>query len=318
MSSIFKSNFVKLLISILVIVTTGTLIFISINNRDKKTDWKDKYVMYLKQKIFNNNNEAYVWLNNLSREDIPSLIVKTKNDIHVVQISNGYAIEPFAYNDASLCYIYSKERKDYNWYVRHKKDGYVTYTDISYMYNPSKPNYSFVDYNNFDNNYVLDKKEISYYKLEKSNFEEEFIRYADNYKPEKNVTNSIDTSKTTSTTTKNSTSKVKESTTKNNKLQVGSYSLQYGTYKGTDYYYTDDVNSKYEITIKIKSDNTYVISSSNPSAITNSKGKIEIINNTFGGSNSKAIKLGGKSFIVDSNNTITFPAGSGSSLYLEN
>lgn len=78
MNSIFKSNFVKLLISILVIVTTGTLIFISINNKDKKTDWKDKYVMYLKQKIFNNNNEAYVWLNNLSRENIPSLIVKTK------------------------------------------------------------------------------------------------------------------------------------------------------------------------------------------------------------------------------------------------
>jgi hypothetical protein len=105
MNSIFKSNFVKLLISILAIVTTGTLIFISINNKDKKTDWKDKYVMYLKQKIFNNNNEAYVWLNNLSREDIPSLIVKTKNYIHVVQISNGYAIEPFTYNDASLCYI---------------------------------------------------------------------------------------------------------------------------------------------------------------------------------------------------------------------
>ena len=60
MNSIFKSNFVKLLISILAIVTTGTLIFISINNKDKKTDWKDKYVMYLKQKIFNNNNEAYV------------------------------------------------------------------------------------------------------------------------------------------------------------------------------------------------------------------------------------------------------------------
>ena len=52
MNSIFKSNFVKLLISILAIVTTGTLIFISINNKDKKTDWKDKYVMYLKQKIF--------------------------------------------------------------------------------------------------------------------------------------------------------------------------------------------------------------------------------------------------------------------------
>ena len=55
------------------------------------------------------------------------------------------------------------------------EDDYVTYTDISYMYNSNKPNYSFVDYNNFDNNYLLDKKEVSYYKLEKSNFEEEFI-----------------------------------------------------------------------------------------------------------------------------------------------
>ena len=94
--------------------------------------------------------------------------------------------------------------------------------------------------------------------------------------------------------------------------------MQYGTYNGIDYYYTDDVNSKYEITIKIKSDNTYEILSSNSNAITNSNGKIEIINNTFRGSNNKAIRLGDKSFIVDSNNTITFPAGSGSSLYLEN
>lgn len=77
----------------------------------------------------------------------------------------------------------------------------------------------------------------------------------------------------------------------------------------------DDVNSKYEITIKIKSDNTYEILSSNSNAITNSNGKIEIINNTFGGSNNKAIRLGDKSFIVDSNNTITFSAGSGSSLF---
>ncbi len=91
--------------------------------------------------------------------------------------------------------------------------------------------------------------------------------------------------------------------------------MQYGTYKGIDYYYTDDVNSKYEITIKIKSDNTYEILSSNSNAITNSNGKIEIINNTFGGSNNKAIRLGDKSFIVDSNNTITFSAGSGSSLF---
>lgn len=77
----------------------------------------------------------------------------------------------------------------------------------------------------------------------------------------------------------------------------------------------DDVNSKYEITIKIKSNNTYEILSSNSNAITNSNGKIEIINNTFGGSNNKAIRLGDKSFIVDSNNTITFSAGSGSSLF---
>ncbi len=76
-----------------------------------------------------------------------------------------------------------------------------------------------------------------------------------------------------------------------------------------------DWKDKYEITIKIKSDNTYEILSSNSNAITNSNGKIEIINNTFGGSNNKAIRLGDKSFIVDSNNTITFSAGSGSSLF---
>lgn len=91
-------------------------------------------------------------------------------------------------------------------------------------------------------------------------------------------------------------------------LQVGDYTLNYGTYKGTDAQYDVGGVISWDITITLKEDGTYSLTSSNQEMEKNSNGTYSITDK-YGFT---AILLSSQRiFSVIDNNTLQVPAGSG-------
>lgn len=95
-------------------------------------------------------------------------------------------------------------------------------------------------------------------------------------------------------------------------LQVGNYTLKYGTYTGTDSQYDDSGMITAEITILLNKDGTYDLKSSNSDIMESSKGTYVVEKNTYQGIFEEYILnfSSGGIYIVTDNNTLQIPAGS--------
>ena len=105
----------------------------------------------------------------------------------------------------------------------------------------------------------------------------------------------------------------------NKTIEAGKYTLKYGTYKGTDYLYTDNASTKTEITIILKTDGTYTltkkVSSTGKTDTTSGKFSIVDLENKYGSSyfsGRKGIEFEDDyTLMVSGNNTLEVLAGSG-------
>lgn len=102
----------------------------------------------------------------------------------------------------------------------------------------------------------------------------------------------------------------------NSGLQVGEYTLKYGTYKGTDAQYDVGGVISWDVTITLKEDGTYTLTSSNQDMEKDNNGTYTITNEYgFIG----ILLSNQRVFSVIDNNTLQVPAGSGATLtYQEN
>ena len=96
-------------------------------------------------------------------------------------------------------------------------------------------------------------------------------------------------------------------------LQVGNYTLKYGTYKGIESQYDVGGVISTEITIVLKQDGTYNLKSSNVSLVPNTSGTYKVEKNSYTGVlGTHILKLSsGGFYAVTANNTLQVPAGSG-------
>ena len=100
-------------------------------------------------------------------------------------------------------------------------------------------------------------------------------------------------------------------------MKAGNYTLNYGTYKGTTYMYTDDSSTEMDITIVLNKNNTYT-----KTTVVKSTGKKESKSGTFSiGTFSNlgkyydgkpCIKFDGNyAYMITKNNTLEEMAGAG-------
>ena len=96
-------------------------------------------------------------------------------------------------------------------------------------------------------------------------------------------------------------------------LQVGNYTLKYGTYKGIESQYDVGGVISTEVFLVLKQDGTFNLKSSDTSLVSNSSGTYKVEKNSYTGvSGSYILKLSsGGFYAVTANNTLQVPAGSG-------
>lgn len=212
----------------------------------------------------------------------------------------------------SVDYLYNIENKSYDWYISLTDSETKTesYTTLGNYIADSEENYEFSMENTYSDdpynvseydktfvkieNVELPKMEITDEKISDNDIFKEVTNTVNEYKKaedlitedvEKQVEEGLKTLENLNAEAKaakekqaaeEEARKKAEEEKKAKGIQVGNYTLKYGTYKGTDAQYSEEGVESYEVTITLNTDNTYTLTSTNQEIMPNSSGTFTV------------------------------------------
>ncbi len=329
-------------ILIILLVAVGAVVGLKLYNKTEEketvgTDWGDKYYEYLKKAQETEEKNKYGFENGAKEQKIRFLQANNSDDPNMVmeyekdgekRASIYFIVEdkieyymPETKSEVKMMYNIKKD--DYDWYLLAEKEGKEEVSSVKEItQRNTQPEYKFENEEEKQEVFIEVETEDNSIKLEDIDNKEKLKENIKNAISEYTTDNKIITEEVKTEVQE----KAKEIETKkltqqalnanSEHLTVGSYTLKYGKYVGSDRKGGSDASGiPYDITIEIKADGTYNQTDKMQT------GEIEEYKGTYtidhGGAVADAYMLvfsEGGMFIVTGNNEMCFAAGSGSKL----
>ena len=231
-------------------------------------------------------NEEPILVAKYKKDNIPTLRIYYISKVNNTVIQTGFEGTSTPELVYTVELLYNKEKKEYRWYVHEINEGVHNYSDIIRHIEVNEKGVE----HNYDSEYYKSEEYKSFLAEEKetyifsehldvgensiSAFDDDFKKvddviqseqvqlqsFTDEEKLKESITKAIQGYKTKEETFKNLSEQLDGTVESQiDKLQVGNYTLSYGTYIGYVNYYDIDFNENEKMTYKIERDGTFTV-----------------------------------------------------------